>query len=237
VVAATAARLGLECVLVLNGFAPDTPRANTLLDRLLGADVRYVATREARRPAMEEAAAAARAAGKRPYVIPVGASTALGASAYARAVLELAGQTDAPDVIVHATSSGGTQAGLIAGCALAGWPTRVVGVSADDPAAAIAAEVRRILDGLEDLLRVERGALGAAAPEVEDGFVGGGYGIPTDASADALALAARAEGLFLDPVYTAKALAALIAYVRAGAFRAEETVLFWHTGGQVALFA
>ena len=73
--------------------------------------------------------------------------------------------------------------------------------------------------------------------DVDDSFVGGGYGVPTEASTGAIELLARTEALFLDPTYTAKAMAALIAYVRAGAFKPTETLLFWHTGGQVGLFA
>ncbi len=138
VTAAAAARLGLRCVLVANGAAPAKPTANALLDRLLGAEIRYVPTREARAIEMETVAAAERAAGREPYVIPIGASTPLGAAAYVHALTELLEQIAPPDVIVHSTSSGGTQAGLVAGCALAGIRTRVVGISADEPAATLA---------------------------------------------------------------------------------------------------
>ena len=144
--------LGLHCVLVANGAAQERPTANALLDRLLGAEVRYVATREARGPAMEDAADELRARGRRPFVIPLGASTPHGAAAYAAAVGEVLAQIDPPDVILLSTSSGGTQAGIIAGCALHGLATRVIGISADDPAPAIAARIRRNLAGLEDLL-------------------------------------------------------------------------------------
>ena len=121
-------------MLVANGAPPAKPTANALLDRLLGAEIRYVATREERAPAMDDAARELGARGKRPFVIPLGASTPHGAAAYARAVGELLTQMPAPDVIVTATSSGGTQAGIIAGCRLHGLSTRVLGVSADDPA-------------------------------------------------------------------------------------------------------
>src|SRR5204863_5262585 len=150
--AAVAARMGLGCVLVANGAPPPKVTANALLDRLFGADVRYVDRREDRAPAMERAAGELRAAGKRPFVIPLGASTPLGAAAFALAIGELLQQIPAPDVIVTSTSSGGTQAGLVAGCVLHGIPTRVIGVSADDPADAIAQTVRGILAGLEALL-------------------------------------------------------------------------------------
>jgi 1-aminocyclopropane-1-carboxylate deaminase/D-cysteine desulfhydrase-like pyridoxal-dependent ACC family enzyme len=206
------------------------------LDRLLGADVRYVASRQERAPAMEQAAAELRANGRKPFVIPLGASTAHGAAAYALAIGELLTQMPAPDTIVLATSSGGTQAGILAGCALHGLKTRVIGVSADDPSDAIAAEIRRILADLERLLGTTANALTDAPIEIDDTFVGAGYGIPTAESTSAIELCARTEALFLDPTYTAKAMASLIARVRAGQLRTGAT-LFWHTGGQVALFA
>jgi L-cysteate sulfo-lyase len=235
VTAAAAARLGLGCVLVANGAAPDRPTGNALLNRLTGAEIHYVVSREQRAAAMDAAAEDLRRRGRRPYIVPLGASTPLGAAAFVHAVGELLEQTVAPDYIVHSTSSGGTQAGLIAGCAMAGARTRIIGISADDPAAALARDVRRILEGLAALLRLPHGRFDDCAVEINDAFVGGGYGIPTEASAAALALAARAEGLFLDPTYTAKAMAGLIALI--AEFPQDATVVFWHTGGQVGLFA
>ena len=235
--AATAARLGMRCVLVANGAPPPRPTANALLDTLLGADIRYVADRSERVPAMESAAAELRREGRKPYIVPLGASTPLGAAAFADAVRELLAQIDPPDVIIHATSSGGTQAGLVAGCLLAGIHTRVIGISADDSAPSIAQTVTALVDGLAALIGVDTQRFRSAAVDVDDRFVGGGYGVPTDASREALSLAARTEALFLDPTYTAKAMAGLIARLRAGEFSARDTVLFWHTGGQVALFA
>jgi 1-aminocyclopropane-1-carboxylate deaminase/D-cysteine desulfhydrase-like pyridoxal-dependent ACC family enzyme len=234
--AAVAARMGLDCVLVANGVPPPKPTANALLDRLLGADVRYVGSRAARAPAMEQAAADLRSKGRRPFVIPLGASTPLGAAAYVLAVDEMLGQIPPPDLILLSTSSGGTQAGIIAGCRLRHLPTRVLGISADDPADTIATEIRRILAGLEPLAGAPAGTLTRAPVEVDDGFVGDGYGIPTAQSTEAIELCARNEALFLDPTYTAKAMAGLLAKVRAREI-AIGTALFWHTGGQVGLFA
>jgi D-cysteine desulfhydrase family pyridoxal phosphate-dependent enzyme len=238
VTAAAAARLGRRCVLVVNGVKPAAPTGNALLDGLLGAEVRHVATRDERAAAVERAAEDERRAGRRPYVIPIGASTPLGAAAYVLAVRELLEQIDPPDVILHSSSSGGTQAGLAAGCALAGVKTRVIGVSADETAAGLARDVRGIIEGLQDLLEAGRRLpLGDVRVEVDDRFVGEGYGIGTDESREAIALTARTEAIFLDPTYTAKAMAGLISAVRRHAFSAADTVLFWHTGGQVALFA
>jgi 1-aminocyclopropane-1-carboxylate deaminase/D-cysteine desulfhydrase-like pyridoxal-dependent ACC family enzyme len=245
VTAAAAAKLGMRCILIANGSAPSRLTANALLDRLLGAEVRYVPTREDRAPAMEQAAADLRRAGHRPFVIPIGASTPLGAVGYVDAVRELLQQIAPPDVIVHSTSSGGTQAGLVAGCALAGVQTRVIGISADEPAAALERQIREILGGIGPLLGIDR-ALAAREPplqlssarvHVDDRFVGEGYGLPTPESREAMALVASTEAIFLDPTYTAKAMAGLIALMKAGEFASARTVLFWHTGGQVGLFA
>src|SRR5262245_26167933 len=217
--AAVAARMGKGCLLVANGTPPAKPTANALLDRLLGAEVRHVERREDRAPAMEHAAEELRARGRRPFVIPLGASTPLGAAAFALAIGEMLAQMPAPDVIVTSTSSGGTQAGLVAGCALHGLATRVIGVSADDPAPAISATIRKIVTGLGALLSLDGDELARRAEvEVDDDFVGDGYGIPSDASREAQSLAARTEALFVDHTYTAKAFAALVAYARAKRF-------------------
>jgi 1-aminocyclopropane-1-carboxylate deaminase/D-cysteine desulfhydrase-like pyridoxal-dependent ACC family enzyme len=232
VTAAAAAKLGLACILVANGPQPDRPTANALLDRLLGADIRYVPTREERAPAMEAAAAALGRIGRKPYVIPIGASTPLGAAAFVHAVTELLEQVDPPDVIVHSTSSGGTQAGLVAGCALAGVRTRVLGISADEPAASLERDIRTILSGLAPLLGLDAHRFDGVDVTIDDSFVGEGYGISTTESRAALELAARTEAIFLDPTYTAKAMAGLIEYARRGAFARDETVLFWHTGAR-----
>src|SRR5690349_9390351 len=234
--AAAAAKLGMRAILVANGEPPARATANALLDRLLGAEIVYVATRDERAPAMVELVRRLRTEGRKPFAIPIGASTPLGALGFALAVAELVDQIAPPDVIVHATSSGGTQAGLVAGCRLLGLRTRVIGVSADDPSAAIQLEIRRILTGLEQLTGLEGGTLADVAVDVDDRFVGPGYGEPTPASDEARDLGARREALFLDSTYTAKAMAALIARGRAGEFDGA-TVVFWHTGGQVGLFA
>jgi D-cysteine desulfhydrase family pyridoxal phosphate-dependent enzyme len=236
--AAAAASLGLRVVLVANGKAPEPLTANALLDNLLGAEVVYVPTRDDRTPMMLEVADRLRSGGRRPYIIPIGASTPLGALGFVLAVAELLDQMPPPDAIVHSTSSGGTQAGLVAGCRLLGLSTRVIGISADEPSASMAAQVGTIVSGIADLLGLDPARLAqGTAVEVDDTFVGDGYGIPTDASREAIELAARTDAIFLDPTYTAKAMAGLIAYVRQKKFSEEQTVLFWHTGGQPGLFA
>jgi 1-aminocyclopropane-1-carboxylate deaminase/D-cysteine desulfhydrase-like pyridoxal-dependent ACC family enzyme len=237
VTAAAGAALGFRVILVLNaadGREPATPAGNLRLDRIFGADVRYVASREARQPAMEAAADELRAQGRRPFIIPLGGSTPTGALGFARGLAEVAASGPAPDVIVHASSSGGTQSGLIAGGALLGMRARVIGVSADDPAATLRAVIAGLLEKIAARLGAAPATLGLDKPiDVDDRFVGGGYGIPTAASTAAIELVARREGIVLDPVYTAKAMSGLLARIRAGEFSKDQTILFWHTGGDV----
>jgi 1-aminocyclopropane-1-carboxylate deaminase/D-cysteine desulfhydrase-like pyridoxal-dependent ACC family enzyme len=236
--AASAAALGMRCVLVLNGTEPPTPTGNLRLDHLLGAEVQFVAERAQRAPRMAELAADLRARGRRPVEIPLGASTPLGALGLALAVGELIQQGVVPDVIVHASSSAGTQAGLTAGCTLFGLPTRVIGVSADERADDLRDNVHAVIAGMGELLGVDGQALADARPiEVDDTRIGGGYGVPTDASHEAASLFARHEGIFLDHWYTAKAAAGLLAGLRDGSFASAGTVVFWHTGGQTGLLA
>ncbi len=238
VTAAAGAALGLKVVLVVNGPAQAVPTGNARLDALFGADVRHVARREDRDTTMQAIADELRAAGQRPFVVPLGASTATGALGFARGVAEIAAAGLRPDVIIHASSSGGTQAGLIAGCALLGLRARVIGISADEPAPSLARIVNGLLDDMAARLGARRDTIGGGREiEVDDTQVGEGYGLPTPASAEALALMARREGILLDPVYTAKAMAGLVARLRAATFSAGETVLFWHTGGQPGYFA
>jgi D-cysteine desulfhydrase len=238
VTAATAIKLGMRAVLIVNGEPPKKATANALLDGLLGAEVIYVSTRDARAETMRLAADGMRSQGRKVFEIPVGGSTPLGSLAYLHAVLELLEQMPAPDVIVHATSSGGTQAGIVAACRLLGLSTRVIGIAADGPTAQIHAQIRANIEGIASLLGldpplVQRGT----AIEIDDRFFGEGYAMPTEGSREAIELTARTEAIFLDPVYTGKAMSGLIAYVRQEKFTAKQKVLFWHTGGQVGLFA
>jgi D-cysteine desulfhydrase len=236
--AVVAAHLGLECHLVLNGAAPAEPTGNLRLSTLVGAKIHCVASRAHRGPAMGAVVQKLVEAGRHPFVIPLGGSTPHGALGFARAVGELLEQMPPPDVIVHSTSSGGTQAGILAGCALREVPARVVGISADDPEEVIAGHVKALLEEMDGVLGIAGDSIAPVqAIQVDDRFVGGGYGVPTDASRAAIRLLAGCEGIFLDPTYTAKAMAALIAGVREGRWSAHETVLFWHTGGVPGLLA
>jgi 1-aminocyclopropane-1-carboxylate deaminase/D-cysteine desulfhydrase-like pyridoxal-dependent ACC family enzyme len=235
--AVVAAYLGLACHLVLNGERPQEPTGNLRLAQMVGAEVHCVPTRADRAYAMGALVQRLTADNRRPFVIPLGASTPRGALGFARAVGELLDQTGAPDVIVHSSSSGGTQAGLIAGCTLYRIPTRIIGVSADDRASTITTHVQALLQEMDGVLGIAGDSIAPpGAIEVDDTFVGPGYGLTSEASREAMRLLASLEGIFLDPIYTAKAMAALLAYVGAGRWDERQTVLFWHTGGVPALF-
>lgn len=234
VTAATGAVLGWRVILVLNGRRPDPPVGNVRHDLLFGAEILFVDRREDREGAMIDAAADARRAGHTPCVIPLGGSTPTGAMGMARAIAELGLDGVKPDVIVHASSSAGTQAGLTVGCALFGSRARVIGISADESAAVLSAHVEDLVGDVAAALGGRAGTMLDSHPiEVDDTQVGAGYGVPTAASIEAATLVARTEGLVLDDVYESKAMAGLIARVRNGLFTKDQTVLFWHTGGLV----
>jgi len=244
VTAALCARLGLRSILVLNTTSLAATEAalkpaSLHLDEMFGAEIHLVGSREERALRMSRIADGLRREGKRVAEIPLGASVPLGALGYVRAAREANRQLEAMgisvDYIFHSSSSGGTQAGLEAGCQLFGLEARIIGVSPDDPADAISAEVARIIQGLGELIGLSAGALRDEVT-VLDEFIGPGYGIDTPESQAAINLLARAEGIILDPVYTAKAMAALVAWVRQGKLTEKDTVLFWHTGGQMAMF-
>lgn len=239
--AAAAARLGMSCQLLLERRQERDVEyeesGNVLLDRLLGAEVvdRLPAGTDMQ-AAMEEHAERLRAAGRRPYVIPGGGSNAIGALGYVACAQELdALHNQVPiDWVVHATGSTGTQAGLVAGLHALNSDIQVLGVS-----------VRQKADGQVDAvhrLACQTAAkLGVANPprsavQVDDRWVGGGYGVPTDAMVSAVRTLARTEGILLDPVYTGKGFAGLLGAIAEGRFGPEENVVFLHTGGTAGLF-
>ncbi len=243
--AAAAARSGLACRVVLEQVFPTPGKAyrdsgNVLLDRLFGAELSECPPGSDLEAAMQALAAATKAAGGSPWIIPVGASSAVGALGYVNAALELLEQVEAMDLpvdhLVTATGSGGTQAGLLVGLRAAGSDLPVLGIGVGSPQAEQEAKVLAV--AAETAALVGKPGLVTAADIVVDcGYVGAGYGQPTPAMNDALLRAARLEGLLLDPVYTGKALAGLIDRAAQGAFGDAQNVVFLHTGGSPALFA
>ncbi|WP_428305227.1 D-cysteine desulfhydrase family protein [Lacipirellula sp.] len=241
--AAAAAIAGLDCYLVLGG-SPQPPIGNLLLDQLLGATVHW-APRPHRNSRMSELAAAMEADGRRPYVIPVGGSNSVGALGYVAAMFEfvaqLAEQGRRVDRIFFATSSGGTQAGLVLGARLAGFAGRVTAISIDQTPdessdEKFLSEVCRVANGAAELLGVEE-RLAVSDFDTDYGYLGDGYGVVGELERETIKLVARTEGLLVGPVYTARALGAMLDQIRRGAFAANETWLFWHTGDETALHA
>jgi D-cysteine desulfhydrase family pyridoxal phosphate-dependent enzyme len=242
--AAAAAKLGLACELVLTRVVPwGGPdyelSGNIQLDRLFGARVHLHDGDTDRTAAMETLAESLRRAGRTPYLIPTGGSNAVGALGYAAAARELAAQAAAQGekiaAVVHACSSGGTQAGLAAGFAALDPAVRVIGIDVDAHPEAVAAEVRRLAGEVWERL-VLPGAFPDDKVILQPGYAGDAYGLPTETMREAVQKAARLEGLLLDPVYSGKAMAGLIGLIEAGEFSADETVVFLHTGGMPALF-
>lgn len=241
VTAAAACKAGLDAVLVLRPGESEQVQGNLLLDYLLGARVRIAPAPDAASldAAVADEVASLRAKGRRPYVVPVGASTPLGAAAYLDAFSEMLQQATARGVAVGAcvfcTGSGGTHAGLAAGAALLEPRTEIVGVGDGARRATLAPIVSSLVRGLAERLGIDLAVPAEAVIMLEE--YGGTYGVPTQECVSAIRLAARTEGLILDPVYTGKAMAGLVHLVRGDRWREGQTVVFWHTGGQPALFA
>ncbi len=243
--AAAAAKLGLAAHLVLSRKVPreqdDYERTgNIQLDRLLGAELHILPADGDRAAAMDALADRLRAAGARPYVIPIGGSNATGALGYVNCARELAEQAEALcggfDAVVLACSSGGSQAGLIAGLEALGHRARVLGVEVDGDSDGVAAAVHEVAAEVAGRLGLDTSAV-AARVEVISGYGGPGYGLPTPEMRRAVEMVARKEGLLLDPVYSGKAMAALMGQIAESRFGARERVVFLHSGGTPALFA
>ena len=188
---------------------------------------------------LERVAADARALGRTPFVMPIGGSTPTGALGYVSCAQEILQQAAAQeiviDAVVHCTGSGATQAGLLVGLAGAGGDVAVTGISVAESRAIIEDRVYGL--AAATAARLDAAAVPRERVEVLDGYVGPGYGLPTEGMREAVELGAHLEGLVLDPVYSGKAMAGLIDLVRQGRFASDATVVFIHTGGTPAVFA
>ncbi len=240
---AAAARVaGMDVVAVIHDSRPPQPLGNLLLDELLGVELRF--TDSSDRALVDEwiprVADELRAAGRRPYVIPRGGASALGALGYVECAREMREQAAALglrlDRLVLATGACGTHAGLLAGRHIHGLQTHVLGITVSRPVAECLERIPLIAQAAARLAGYEI-ELSAEEVVVRDGFIGPGYGIPTAEGIAAIHLVARTEGIFLDPTYTGKAMAGLIAEIRAGRLLKSENVVFLHTGGEPGLFA
>jgi D-cysteine desulfhydrase family pyridoxal phosphate-dependent enzyme len=234
--AAAAARVGLDCTLVLVGPKPNKPSANYFLDTLLGAKIVWTEL-DKRDQTLEQTYLQEREGGANPYLIPYGGSNALGAYAYYLAYQELLEQLkgNLPDWIVFATSSGGTQAGLFLASQIYQGP-RVLGISVDEPDFRLKDTISRICGELLSLLDQDI----MIDPEeilVDASYIGKGYGKFNQRDRKAIRLFAETEGILLDPVYTGRAAGGLLDLIHKGYFSKDQSVLFWHTGGTPGLFA
>lgn len=242
--AAAAARMGLDCHILLERRVPDRNpdyerTGNVFLDELLGA------THEFHPPGCDMNARAEASAkhfcdkGRRAYFIPGGGSSAVGALGYANCAREIADQCEGAGMrfqwLVLGSGSTGTHSGLVAGFHAIGYDLPVMGISVRNPRdkqiTAVHQTARKTLE------KLEAAAIRPSRIHVDDGYVGEGYGLANESTLEAIRLAARKEGILLDPVYSAKAMAGLIGLVRQGFFTPDDNVLFLHTGGAAALFA
>jgi D-cysteine desulfhydrase family pyridoxal phosphate-dependent enzyme len=247
-------RAGLTPILYLVAIVePDESdlRANLLLDRILGAEVHIIRPRagETEEEAEERSYVMARehmarlhAQGRRCYDIPMGGANGTGSAGFIQGYLELRGQMDAlgiqADWLFHATGTGGTLAGLAAGRNLCGSDTRIVSVHVSEKDLSYRKKVERMAN--EALAYIGAGDCmvdGERDLCCDLNYYQPGYEIPNEAASEAIRLLARTEGLLIDPVYTGKAFAGMLDYIRTGRVAAGSHVVFWHTGGATALFA
>ncbi|HTY57518.1 MAG TPA: D-cysteine desulfhydrase family protein [Bacteroidota bacterium] len=241
--AAAAAKAGLRCHLVLGGEPPSVRKGNLLLDGLLGAEIHWAGA-ERRGETLGSVAESLRLQGLKPYLIPYGGSSALGAVGYCMAMAELARQIPLLEnrvaAMVFASSSGGTHAGLITGARACGYRGRIIGVcveKGDLLRGELSSNIRSAAHGSAEILGLTAPAGEDAPVDLDPRYEGEGYGVIGPREREALRLLARLEGILLDPVYTARAMGGLIDMIARGEFRKGESVLFWHTGGSPSLFA
>ena len=243
--AAAARAAGLDAVAVMHGNRPAETQGNLLLDQWLEVDIRFTndPNRELVDNKIEEVAEELRQAGRRPYAIPRGGASALGAYGYLQCAREMGEQLvdmgARPHWLVVATGACATQAGLLAGSKIYDAPYRILGVTVSRPVEECEERIARLAREAAKLVQPQDEAIHIAPDDisVRNGFIGDGYGVPSPEGIEAICLLSRTEGLFLDPTYTGKAMAGLIGEIRSGRIRKGETVIFIHTGGEPALFA
>ena len=243
--AAVCAKLGLKCTALLEHRIETNDvdyldGGNVLMDHLLGIAIEYRPGGTDMQAAIEEVGARLAASGEKPYLIPGGGSNPTGALGYAHVALELLAQANEMDLridlVVHATGSAGTQAGLVVGLEALNSGIPVLGIGVRNPRDRQEAAVFKLAEATAAKLELA-GGIRRASVQANCDYVGGGYGVPTPGMIEAVTMLARLEGIFLDPVYSGKGMAGLIDLVRKGTWAADQNIVFLHTGGQVGLFA
>lgn len=240
--AAACAALGVECHLLIGGEAPSRPTGNLLLSQLLGAQIHY-SGEDRTGLGLTQLSENLEASGRRCFVIPYGGSNTTGAYGFVEAAHELLLQEKEEkiriDYIFFASSSGGTQAGLMAGLAAHGHTARImpVRIDKDDPAGKpLVDAIARLANDLASGLSSDRRWSTDEIPLLTD-YDKSGYAHTTAEEWKAIRLMARTEGVLLDPVYTGRAFYAMLDHLKKGWLPIGSTILFWHTGGTPALFA
>jgi len=243
--AAAACKLGMRCEVLLEhrvGYpsATYTSSGNVFLDRIFGANLREYPGGTDFDAALAEVAEEVRAGGGMPYIIPGGASNPVGALGYVGCGIELLQQFGeqglAIDLLVTATGSAGTHAGLAVGIRGSGSNLPILGFGVNAPQDVQEERVFKLAVETADLV----GAPGCVVREdivADCNYIGPGYGEPTESMNEAVLMLARFEGLLFDPVYSGKALAGMIDYIREGRFERGQKIVFLHTGGSTGLFA
>lgn len=237
--AAAAAKLNLECHLILGGEQPDKISGNLLLDKIFACHIHWGGANR-KGEDIPELVKQLIAAGKKPYIVPYGGSNELGAISFIDAVEELVNQTEQPFThIVFASSSGGTHAGLMIGKHIFKQDFELIGISIDKDEIDHQELDQHIINLANKTAKVI--GLGASFSDqdltLNTDYIGGGYGVAGELENEAIKLTAQLEGILLDPVYTGRAMGGLIDMIRTGQFEKDAKVLFWHTGGAPALFA
>lgn len=242
--AAIASKLGHQCHLLLENRTGSEDidycdNGNVLLDRLYDAKLSEFPADTDMNQAMEDLAARLRNDGRRPYIIPGGGSSRVGALGYVNAALELLAQCNDKglrvDHVVHATGSAGTQAGLVTGLAALNSGVPVLGIGVRVPREKQEANVFRLAEETAEYIGASA-ALSRDQVQANCDYVGDGYGLPTEGMIEAVEMTARLESVLLDPVYSGKGMAGLIDLVRKDHFKSSDNVVFIHTGGAQALF-
>ncbi len=243
--AAAACKLGLACEVLLEHRVtdPSEPYAksgNVFLDKMFGANLREYPGGTDFAAAMKEVSDEVRSAGRKPYIIPGGASNTVGALGYVNCAIELLQQADELglkiDHLITATGSAGTQAGLAVGLKAMASDMPMLGIGVNIPQDAQEEKVYALACETAEYI----GKPGIVVREdivANCNYVGGGYGVPTESMNEAVMMLARLEGLLFDPVYSGKGLAGMIDLVRKGKFKDASNIVFLHTGGSAALFA
>jgi D-cysteine desulfhydrase family pyridoxal phosphate-dependent enzyme len=237
--AAAGAVVGMSVHLILGGRKPAMATGNVLLDEMLGAVIHYVASSDWSEweKDMERVAEGLEAGGRKVFIMPVGGSVPVGVAGYTAVFSEILRDQERLDItfdhIIHASGSGGTQAGLVVGKDLTGWAGKITGVSVAMDREALEAKVFGLATETASILG---GRARRESVVVDDRFIGPGYAVKTTEAQKAIEVFARREGIFLDNVYTGKAAGALLHWLEKGLFSGQR-VLFLHTGGLPELFA